>query len=313
MAPKKPQHEEPDSEEEIESGSEPEQEEKEADEDKSDNENEPDDEEVDADGNNNPVLAVKPKKVHKLSLAKTEDFNERLRKRGVLYIARIPPRMTPTKVKSLLSEFGEVTRVYLVEEDPTVRKRRKKVNGGSGGKRYIEGWVEFASKKIAKHVAASLNTTPITNQKRNPHYGKNIYSNCIVLYCSISISLTSFFLHFALLSFKKGDLWNIKYLPKFKWSHLTEKVAYERRVREQKLRVEMMQARRENASYVQMVETGKKLDQIEVRKRRRGEEGDVVASRKGDKTEKRQKHRQTKPLKEGSDKAAKRALLGGLV
>jgi ESF2/ABP1 family protein len=110
-----------------------------------------------------------------------------------------------------------------------------------------------------------------------------------------------------------GDLWNIKYLPKFKWSHLTEKVAYERRVREQKLRVEMMQARRENASYVQMVETGKKLDQIEVRKRKRGEEGDVVASKRGDKTEKRQKHRQTKPLKEGSDKAAKRALLGGLV
>jgi ESF2/ABP1 family protein len=172
MGPKQPQHEEPDSEEEIESGSEPEQEEAEVDEDNSDNENEPDDEEVDADGND-PVLAVKPKKVHKLSLVKTEDFNEKLRKRGVLYIARIPPRMTPTKVKSLLSEFGEVTRVYLVEEDPTVRKRRKKVNGGSGGKRYIEGWVEFASKKIAKHVAASLNTTPITNQKRSPHYGKN--------------------------------------------------------------------------------------------------------------------------------------------
>lgn len=175
MAPKKPQHEEPDSEEEIESDSEPEQEEKEA-EAEEDNENEPDDEEVVADGND-PVLTAKPRKVHKLSLAKTEDFNEKLRKRGVLYIARIPPRMTPTKVKSLLSEFGEVTRVYLVEEDPTVRKRRKKVNGGSGGKRYIEGWVEFASKKIAKHVAASLNTTAITNQKRNPHYGKNIYSN----------------------------------------------------------------------------------------------------------------------------------------
>jgi len=80
--------------------------------------------------------------------------------------------MTPTKIKSLLSDFAEVTRVYLVEEDASVRKRRKKEFGGSGGKRYIEGWVEFASKRKAKHIAASLNSTPISNHKRNPHYGK---------------------------------------------------------------------------------------------------------------------------------------------
>lgn len=107
------------------------------------------------------------------------------------------------------------------------------------------------------------------------------------------------------------DLWNLKYLPKFKWSHLTEKVAYERRVREQKLRVEMMQARRENAAYVQMVETGNKLDKIEERKRRRGEHEAVVAG--GGKEKKRHKHKQKKLLQDGSDKSAKKALLGGLV
>ena len=53
----------------------------------------------------------KPKKIHKLSLTETENFNEKLKKRGVIYIARIPPKMTPTKVKALLQEFGEVTRV----------------------------------------------------------------------------------------------------------------------------------------------------------------------------------------------------------
>jgi ESF2/ABP1 family protein len=221
---------------------------------------------------------VKKRKIHKLSLTETENFNEKLKKRGVLYIARIPPRMTPTKVKALLSEFGEVTRVYLVEEDPTVRKRRRKEHGKSGGKRYNEGWVEMTSKRKAKHVAQSLNTTQISNQKRNPHY---------------------------------GDLWNLKYLPKFKWSHLTEKVAYERRVREQKLRVEMMQARRENASYVQMVETGKKLDKIEARKHKRGEDGPVVAG--DERKQKRHKHKQKEPLRDGSDKSAKRALLGGML
>lgn len=227
----------------------------------------------------------KKKKVHRLSLTKTVDFNAKLRKRGVLYVARVPPRMTPTKVKSLLSDFGEVTRVYLVEEDAAARKRRRKA-GGSGSKRYIEGWIEFADKKIAKHVAASLNNTPISNHKRNIHY---------------------------------GDLWNLKYLRKFQWAHLTEKVAYERRVREQKLRVEMMHARKENAAYTQLVETGKKLDKIEARrKRRHGNEEGHLHHWEGDTDEdkdakRRRKPRQTKPLEEGGGKSTKKAILGALV
>ena len=100
-------------------------------------------------------------------------------------------------------------------------------------------------------------------------------------------------------------------MNKFKWSHLTEKVAYERRVREQKLRVEMMQARRENASYVELVETGKKLDKIEERKRKRGEE---LSSSKGDEEAKqRRKRRQNKPFDDKSDSPTKKALLRSLV
>jgi len=218
----------------------------------------------------------KKKKVHKLSLEKTEDFNAKLQKRGVLYIARIPPRMNPTKIKSLLSDFGTVTRVYLVEEDKSVRKRRQKQSGGgAGGKRYVEGWVEMEDKSVAKRLGMVLNNTPISNHKRSVHY---------------------------------GDLWNVKYLRKFQWSHLTEKVAYERRVREQKLRVEMMQARRENAAYTQLVEAGKKLDKIEERKRKRGEDISTMM----DPTKKRS-FRQTKPVEERTTKAAKRAVLHGLV
>jgi ESF2/ABP1 family protein len=220
----------------------------------------------------------KPKKIHKLSLTETENFNEKLKKRGVVYIARIPPKMTPTKVKALLQEFGEITRVYLVEEDASVRKRRKKELGRSGGKRYREGWIEFASKKKAKHVAAALNNSPISNHKRNPHY---------------------------------GDLWNLKYLSKFKWSHLTEKVAYERRVREQKLRVEMMQAKRENAAYTDRVEMGKKLDKIEERKRKRGDLSGLDDHGDGKKVKRNRKY--LTPMNDGTDKPAKLAVLGGLV
>jgi len=218
----------------------------------------------------------KPRKVHKLSLRKTEDFNAKLKQRGVVYVARIPPRMTPTKIKTMLSDFGEITRVYLAEEDAAARKRRRKLSG-NGSKRYVEGWVEFASKKIAKRVAASLNATPMTNDKRSHHH---------------------------------GDLWMLKYLSKFQWSHLTEKVAYERRVREQKLRLETMQAKRETAAYKSLVETGKKIDKIAERKRRRAEREGKVAE---DQNKKRKPAPQVRPFLDGGESAAKSALLGALV
>ena len=40
----------------------------------------------------------KQKKVFKLSMTKTQNFNETLLNRGVVYIARVPPRMNPTKI-----------------------------------------------------------------------------------------------------------------------------------------------------------------------------------------------------------------------
>jgi ESF2/ABP1 family protein len=121
------------------------------------------------------------KRIHKLSLTKTTDFNEKLKKRGVIYVARVPPRMNPSKIKSLLSDFGVVTRVYLVEEDAARRKRRRKATG-NGTKRYMEGWVEFENKGIAKHVALSLNNTPISMQKRNVHYGKGAMQDWFTLH-----------------------------------------------------------------------------------------------------------------------------------
>lgn len=215
------------------------------------------------------------KKPYKLSLNRTEDFNAKLKKRGVLYLARVPPRMDPTKVRRLLSEFGEVTRVYLEEEDKSARKRRQKATGKSGSKRYKEGWIEFAEKKVAKNVAASLNNTPITNHKRSVHY---------------------------------DDLWNLKYLKKFQWDFLTEKVAYERRVREQKLRIEMVNARKENQAYSNLVEAGKVMDRINERRKKRGAEDDLDQDKK-----KTRKFKQNKAVKDTSDKAASKAVIGSLV
>jgi len=187
--------------------------------------------------------------------------------------------MTPTKLKALLGHFGEVTRVYLVEEDRTVRKRRRQ-RTGNASKRYTEGWVEFASKSVAKDVARSLNTTPISNHKRNVH-------------C--------------------GDLWNLKYLSKFKWSHLTEKVAYERRVHEQKLRLETLQARKETAAYKQLVETGQKLDKIAERRRQRAAKEGRDEAAAIEPLKKKRKTKQLRPLHDGAEKSASKAVIGSLL
>jgi ESF2/ABP1 family protein len=224
-----------------------------------------------------PIEQRKPRQ-HRLSLTEAENFNEKLKRRGVVYIARVPPRMTPTKLKTILSEFGEVTRIYLVEEDKSVRKKRRKLTGNAS-KRYTEGWIEFAKKSVAKNVALSLHNTPISNHKRNTHY---------------------------------GDLWCLKYLSKFKWSHLTEKVAYERRVREQKLRLETMQARKEVQAYKKLVETGHKVNMIEKRKRRR-EERDGKASTEEGGQKKKWKNRQVKELRDETSSSTKKSLLAGLV
>jgi ESF2/ABP1 family protein len=245
----------------------------------------------DVDDEESPVSENRKKKkgpsaVRRLKVSATQDFNARLERRGIVYLSRVPPRMGPAKVKTLLSDFGEVTRIYLVEEDKSSRKRRRKA-GGSGSKRYHEGWVEFDSKKVAKRVGETLNATRVTNHKGSVNY---------------------------------DDMWNIKYLRGFKWSHLTEKVAYERRVREQKLRVEMMEVRRENASYVGKVEAGRRLDHIEERRRRRMESGGVDGSggriaaddEDGGVAKGGRKVRQKKPL-EGDGRATKSAILGSLV
>jgi ESF2/ABP1 family protein len=63
------------------------------------------------------------------------------------------------------------------------------------GKNFTEGWVEFEDKAIAKSVAAGLNGQQIGGKRRSAY-------------------------HF--------DLWCMKYLPKFKWDHLTEEIAYEK-------------------------------------------------------------------------------------
>lgn len=154
------------------------------------------------------------------------------KKTGVIYISRIPPFMKPATLKHYLSPYGDIGRVFLTPEDPVAQKQRVR-NGGNKKKSFTDGWVEFANKKDAKAVAETLNGNIIGGKKGN---------------------------------FYHDDLWNIKYLTGFKWSHLTEQIANENAERAARLRAEVAKTRRENKSFVEDVERSKMLEGMRAKK-----------------------------------------------
>ncbi|CAN0397255.1 unnamed protein product [Ectocarpus fasciculatus] len=179
--------------------------------------------------------ADKKKKKHSKMVGDAKSYSDMLAKRGVIYLGRVPPFMKPNKLRSMLDVHGEITRLFLQEEDHIQRKKRMS-SGGNGSKQFVEGWVEFADKKIAKNVARALNNTLIGGKKRN---------------------------------FYHDDMWNLKYLKGFRWDHLTEKFAYERRVREAKLRAGMIEAKKKNAEFANLVEQSKTESYIKNRIKKR--------------------------------------------
>jgi ESF2/ABP1 family protein len=145
---------------------------------------------------------VKP--LTKEALAEFQAIQDRA---GVIYISRIPPGMRPTKVRHLMSAYGEIGRVYLQQEGmPSVHPSRvvlrsncadakraylRRKHTSTKKPHFIEGWVEFKDKKIARRVAEMLNAQPIGGKKGTRW---------------------------------RDDIWTMKYLPKFKWNMLTEQV-----------------------------------------------------------------------------------------
>ncbi|XP_043285408.1 activator of basal transcription 1-like [Venturia canescens] len=148
------------------------------------------------------------------------------KKRGIIYLSTIPKYMNVTKLRELMSTYGKVGRVYLqladTESDAVKKKKKRKV----AARHFTEGWVEFESKKVAKHVAVILNNTQVSTQKKSKFY---------------------------------DIIWNIKYLPRFKWIHLSERLAYERAVHKQRLNAEIAQAKREVNFFSYNVDRSKKL------------------------------------------------------
>lgn len=71
----------------------------------------------------------------------------------VLSVATVKPHLTqkPQKLRHLLEQHGELGRLYLAPEAPSLRAKRKRHKGNTG-KNFTEGWVEFEDKRVAKQV-----------------------------------------------------------------------------------------------------------------------------------------------------------------
>jgi ESF2/ABP1 family protein len=155
------------------------------------------------------------------NLSNLSEFNKKIKKSGVIYLSRIPIGMTIPNLRKLLEKY-EIKRIYLVPF-----KEKKFNDFGKKVQAYKEGWVEFEDKILAKLCEFQLNGKPIGGKKN----------------CSY-----------------KDDLWTIKYLHKFKWHHLTEKLNYNKNLREKRIKNEIRQGKRENEFMVKMFEKSKLLN-----------------------------------------------------
>jgi len=154
-----------------------------------------------------------------IPLTVTDKSNKK--KPGIIFLSSIPPGFNVTTTIAFFSQFGKVGRVFLQPDMKEKAKRKDKL-----ARHFTEGWIEFLSKRAAKEVASNLNNTLVGGKKRS----------------------------------KAHDvLWNIKYLPKFKWTNLSERLAYEKAVHHQRLRTEISQAKREADFFKANVEKSKRM------------------------------------------------------
>lgn len=156
-------------------------------------------------------------------------------KTGVVYLSRIPPYLTPSALRRLLTPFGTIHRIFLTPEPAAVYSARKR-RGGNKKRSFTDGWAEFASKRAAKTCAAALNanTAPGGSMPKGGWY--------------------------------RDDVWNVKYLRGFKWRHLTEQIANEDAERAARVRRGVGEERREERRFLANVEAAK-VDEGRERKR----------------------------------------------
>ena len=148
-----------------------------------------------------------------------EELREKIRRSGVLYMSHVPVGMKIIDIRKLLDDYG-IQRCYFIP----YKKKLQNVDG-KRVQAYKEGWIEFEDKIYAKLAEYQLNGKPIGGNKK-----------CIY----------------------RDELWNLKYLHKFKWNDLVESMTLEKKIQEKKLKMEIKQSDRVNNFIVKNYEKSKK-------------------------------------------------------
>ncbi|GAA5904554.1 RNA-binding ATPase activator ESF2 [Sporobolomyces salmoneus] len=163
----------------------------------------------------------------------TTTTNKKVKQPGLIYLSRIPPGMGPGKVKHLLSQFGEVGRIYLARADANKEvslKKKFKQKERHQSHNFKEGWIEFLDKRVARSVAEMLNAQNIGGKKSDKWH---------------------------------DDVWTMKYLPRFRWDQLSEQVALERATQTSLMRFHLNHSKQEQESYLSAVEKARVSNKIE--------------------------------------------------
>ena len=99
---------------------------------------------------------------------------------------------------------------------------------------YKEGWIEFTDKIMAKLCEYELNGKILGGKKRNNKF--------------------------------REEIWNLKYLHKFKWNHLMEKLQFNKKLREHRMKAELSQIKRENNFIFDKFEQSRKINNLNRRR-----------------------------------------------
>lgn len=132
-------------------------------------------------------------------------------------------------IESILTFFFFLYFFFSAEEENRKKKKRRLA------RHFTEGWIEFESKRAAKRIVQMLNNTPIAMRKSSKFYDK---------------------------------FWIMKYLPRFKWIHLSERLTYEKAVYRQKLQTEISQARKETAFFQDNLDKSAKFKKLKKKQKK---------------------------------------------
>ncbi|AFR93044.1 pre-rRNA-processing protein ESF2 [Cryptococcus neoformans] len=160
---------------------------------------------------------------------------------GIVFISRVPPGMTPQKIRHLMGRWGDIGKVYAQRRDapggynPNSANQKKQKHASAN---FTEAWVEFLDKSVAKTVASMLNAQVIGGKKGDRW---------------------------------RDDVWTMKYLSGFKWEMLGEQIAYERQAHQARLRNEITRAKTEQNEYLKNVELARTLEKRKAKKAAVGE------------------------------------------